>query len=427
MLKQLAVSDLTPGMMVTRVIEQSGPVKIRKVGFIRSPDMIKGLTEMGVILVEVNLDESLNVELEDEALVAAETLGDKNEAVSTKTATQRLVASNKQIADVDRQLSQQFHRSLFLPAVDQMPSKWTLYGKPYALLFVYVAIGLFIGGVFTYTIKTLTNQSQTIVTKPQNEGAFVASNTSAKSGKQVNTDDASSEDTTIATEDKVIGPKVDVTGDTSDLTADKANAENLSSLDPVPAQGQQTLNGSSNVQNSNSVNEQQLVNGVLLEKGQQLLGYQGTDDTNSEVDNNNEAIANNSPQNNNSNVADNSQNLEEDAIINSELFRRIQRVAKDVDSQPTEPVPELLSVTDLNDLPRIDQISPALLTQMPAMSFSAHMYASNPQDRWVRVNSARLGEGDTIANKVLLKRIESEKVVLEYKGTEFTMDALSDW
>jgi len=27
----------------------------------------------------------------------------------------------------------------------------------------------------------------------------------------------------------------------------------------------------------------------------------------------------------------------------------------------------------------------------------------------------------------VLKRIDSEKVVLEYKGNEFTMNALSDW
>lgn len=420
MLKQLAVSELTPGMMVTRVIEQSGPVKIRKVGFIRSPDMIKGLKEMGVTLVEVNLDESLNVELETEESVGVDAPGSKNEAVSNKTATQRLVASNKQIADVDRQLSQQFHRSLFLPAVDQMPSKWTLYGKPYALLLAYVAVGLFIGGVSTYTIKALTTQSQTIVTEPQTEGAIIVSRPSDEIiDEQVTTDNVPKENAANSIDAQVKTPKIELDVDKSDVIADNASPESSNSA-------QSTVDDSSNTQSPETVVEQQLVNGVLLEEGQQLLGYQGTEDTNSEMSNN-DAIANNSPQNNNTSLTDNSQTSDEDAIVNSELFRRIQRVAEDVDSQPTEPVPELLRVTDLNDLPRIDQLSPALLTQMPAMSFSAHMYASNPQDRWVRVNSTRLGEGDIIANQVVLKRIESEKVVLEYKGTEFTMNALSDW
>ena len=32
MLKQVPVSELVPGMMVTQIITQSGPVKIRKLG-----------------------------------------------------------------------------------------------------------------------------------------------------------------------------------------------------------------------------------------------------------------------------------------------------------------------------------------------------------------------------------------------------------
>jgi general secretion pathway protein B len=424
MLKKLAVSELSPGMMVTRVVEQSGPVKIRKVGFIRSPDMIKGLKEMGVTLVEVNLDESLNVEFEAETLDSNEVLGNKTEAVSTKTATQRLVASNKQIADVDRQLSQQFHRSLFLPAVDQMPSKWTLYGKPYALLFAYVVVGILIGSVSAYTIKSLSTSSQAIVAKPQIDDASLVSSLSGEGAdRQLNTDETVNEKATKPTETESTTEKSLVSDDRNESTIASQNTEDSSNVNVIPLQSTPTASEENNVSDIESNNEQRLVNGVQLEEGQQLLGYQGS----SEESNNNSTSQNSDTQNNDTNIVDNGQSVDEDAIINSELFRRIQRVAEDVDNQPTEPVPELLKVTDLNELPRIDQLSPALLTQMPAMSFSAHMYASNPQDRWVRVNSARLGEGDTIANKVLLKRIESEKVVLEYKGTEFTMNALSDW
>lgn len=428
MLKQIAVSELTPGMMVTRVVEQSGPVKIRKVGFIRSPDMIKGLKEMGVTLVEVNLDESLNVEFEAETLDSSEVVGNKTEAVSTKTATQRLVASSKQIADVDRQLSQQFHRSLFLPAVDQMPSKWTLYGKPYALLVAYVVVGLLIGSVSTYTIQSLSTSSQVIVSEPQKQGAAFDSSPSMEvASEQINSDNASSRIENSPTEAENITDEGVVADTDSKAIIAAQRTDDLNNANVLPQQEPSTENKvNSAVVEEESVNEQSLVNGVLLEEGQQLLGYQGTDDAISESSNNN-ASQNSSEQSNNTNIVDSGQSVDEDAIINSELFRRIQRVAEDVDSQPTEPVPELLRVTDLNELPRIDQLSPAILTQMPAMSFSAHMYASNPQDRWVRVNSTRLGEGDTIANKVLLKRIESEKVVLEYKGTEFTMNALSDW
>ena len=52
MLKVFNVSELQPGMLVSRVVSQHGPVKIRKIGMIRSPEMVKGLTNMGVTEVE---------------------------------------------------------------------------------------------------------------------------------------------------------------------------------------------------------------------------------------------------------------------------------------------------------------------------------------------------------------------------------------
>ena len=56
MLKVIPIKELQPGMMITRVVEQNGPVKIRKVGLVRSEDMITGLAEMGVLTVEIILN-----------------------------------------------------------------------------------------------------------------------------------------------------------------------------------------------------------------------------------------------------------------------------------------------------------------------------------------------------------------------------------
>lgn len=407
MFKQVAVSDLQTGMMVTKVIEQSGRVRIRKVGFIRSPEMITGLKEMGVISVEVDLEQSLNVEFEKPNESANNEVQDEN--TDKTTATQQLVASDKQIADVDRQLSQQFHRSLFMPAVEQMPSKWVLYGKPYALLFTYVVLGLFIGGGTSYLIADINESPKTVLTdtvksETSNKEKLAGSEQSINNAEELTSDDS-------------LG-----TNKESEIAAKTIQETSIANNDDKNKQDTLPTEQSKSVNNVNEVNEQtsaplQLVNGVLLEEGQTVLGYNGSNDKVEDSKQNESAI-------NESKVQD---IISGNEIVNSDLYRRIQRAAKDVDEQPNEPKPETLKVTNLNDLPRIDQLSAALLTQMPAMRFSAHMYASNPQDRWVRVNSRRLGEGDIIANDVILKRIESEKVVLEYKGKEFTMNALSDW
>ena len=153
----------------------------------------------------------------------------------------------------------------------------------------------------------------------------------------------------------------------------------------------------------------------MLEEGQRVLGYNG------------EALSTPSVEQSTStrNVPNTTSSRGD--LAGAELLRKIQEAAQAVDSQATEPLRDPVVSTEVNDIVRIDQLSPAMLTQMPEMSFSAHMYASDPRDRWVRVNSRRLGEGDFIAEDLMLKRIDPELVILSFRGTDFSMNALSDW
>lgn len=75
----------------------------------------------------------------------------------------------------------------------------------------------------------------------------------------------------------------------------------------------------------------------------------------------------------------------------------------------------------------VAQLPEHILVQLPAMVFSAHMYSSTDEDRWVRVNNRRLQEGDRIDSNVNIVRIEPQYVVLSFRGYEFRMAALTDW
>lgn len=420
MFKIYSVAELAPGMMVSKVLEQHGPVKIRKVGMIRSQDMIKGLSEMGVTQVEVDLSQSLGLE-DDEQNQAPEIKAtakgtDVHEAVD-KTATQRLVASNKRVADVDRQLSQQFHRSLFLPAVEQMPSKWSLYGKPYAILALCIAVGFCVG--LTLSASAVHGSSWFF---GSNE-VLVETNANAeklKAKPESNTEQAQKVQSEV---------EESRTETQSDEAQSEAPTEQM--LAPQQEKVQETVNVAAQVPAKQEEPPALVsINGVIVEEGQQVLGYQNPSSSPAKPQ---VPISNNNTASNRANTKPIQGNPSAASVVSSEdLLRRIQEAANDIDnrgsSEPELYEPERATqARNYNDVPRIDQLSPAVLTQMPGMSFSAHMYASNPIDRWVRVNGKRLGEGDFISDELQLLRIEPDRVILSFKGDDFRMNALSDW
>lgn len=114
--------------------------------------------------------------------------------------------------------------------------------------------------------------------------------------------------------------------------------------------------------------------------------------------------------------------------VSPELLARFNAAIEALDTQSTsEPQTPEPEVTVHNELPRVDQLPVRLMTRLPTMNFSAHMYASRPRDRWVRVNGVQASEGDWIDGKVQIVNIEAQKVVLSFEDTLFTMAALTDW
>ncbi|WP_438864504.1 general secretion pathway protein GspB [Neptunicella sp.] len=112
--------------------------------------------------------------------------------------------------------------------------------------------------------------------------------------------------------------------------------------------------------------------------------------------------------------------------ISPELLEKFSQAVAEVGStkiaeDPAIPEPEKV------DVPRIDQLPAWVLKELPAMSFSAHMYASEPQERWVTLNGAEIHEGEWINQNLQLERITPQQVILNYKGQQFSMNALTDW
>ena len=63
---------------------------------------------------------------------------------------------------------------------------------------------------------------------------------------------------------------------------------------------------------------------------------------------------------------------------------------------------------------------------LPSLIFDQHIYTSDGES-WVKVNGRDRYEGDTISTGLILNHIYAQKVILTFKGEQFSLPALSTW
>lgn len=75
----------------------------------------------------------------------------------------------------------------------------------------------------------------------------------------------------------------------------------------------------------------------------------------------------------------------------------------------------------------IRSLDSQLQQQIPSLRFEAHVYATSPGQRWVKVNGKTLQEGQWVTADIRLREITPQYVLLEFGQQLFSMAALSDW
>ena len=332
-------------MVIVKVTKQNGPHKIRKSGLVTSVEMITGLAEMGV--QELKIDPQQTVEIEQTVPRSS-----KSKTPKRKSRTQQLLESD----DFSRQeaedgLSDQFNRSLFLPSVQELPSRWHYYSKRIATIVLIMFGGFALGwSVSNYHLWHIVQQENVVETENK-----------SKEFEQVSTSKNTSETNEVA-----IIPQ-----------------------EPAPPKLQlQTLDSQASFDSVLQKNEEPTLKSDIVPD---IIEF--------------EAPANISP----------------------ELLKRFEQAISQLDSEP-EPEQQFIDRrSEVSDVPRIDQLPAWVMTELPNMAFSAHMYASDKADRWVRVNGNRLVEGDVIDGKVRIIDIAPQHLILVYQNHEFSMAALTDW
>lgn len=332
---KLNIDQLKPGMVIVQVVAQNGPVKIRKSGLVTSMDMVLGLAEMGVQTVEIDPEQTVEIE----------------SPVVEKSQTQKLLERDYSVASkLDHSLSEQFNRSLFLPSVQDIPNVWQYYGKQLFVAALVLAGGFGIGW--------------SAANYPSWLSAFT---------------EPAAEQLPVQRIDTPSAPPV----------AENTQAVQQSQTAPTPASESAEME---QAEEQFIVLGQQPQEPVLLEQGE--------------------------PQ---------TQPQTPTANISPELLKRFEEAVAAVDQSPEPADVYQTDVVSMSDVPKIHELPANILTRLPSMAFSAHMYASEDEKRWVRVNGMRVSEGEYVEDGLQVVKIEPQHVVMAFRGEEFVMAALTDW
>ncbi|MFN1551544.1 general secretion pathway protein GspB [Vibrio natriegens] len=65
--------------------------------------------------------------------------------------------------------------------------------------------------------------------------------------------------------------------------------------------------------------------------------------------------------------------------------------------------------------------------RLPALNLQTHMYASDSQRRWVKINNVEYHQGDVVDGQVTLKEIQPQAVIVEFEGEQIRIPALYEW
>ncbi|PFG45289.1 type II secretion system protein B [Vibrio sp. ES.051] len=65
--------------------------------------------------------------------------------------------------------------------------------------------------------------------------------------------------------------------------------------------------------------------------------------------------------------------------------------------------------------------------RLPALNLQTHMYASDVNRRWVKINNIEYHQGDIVDGQVTLKEIQPQAVIVEFQGEQIRIPALYEW
>ena len=112
--------------------------------------------------------------------------------------------------------------------------------------------------------------------------------------------------------------------------------------------------------------------------------------------------------------------------VSDDLLARFQNAIDETEQESSSD-----NSTDRNEIvevavPALSDMPAWVQNDLPSLSFEQHIYASDGES-WVKVNGRDRYAGDNISGELVLNHIYAQKVILTFKGEQFSLPALSTW
>lgn len=107
--------------------------------------------------------------------------------------------------------------------------------------------------------------------------------------------------------------------------------------------------------------------------------------------------------------------------------RSAAEVVSDYEERPAEDFVRSVPAPHTSYLPQLQELPASMQRRVPDMSFSSHMYSSEPRFRSIIINGKRLKEGHYLSDEIRVQEITDKGVILSLDGTPFEVDVLGQW
>lgn len=84
-------------------------------------------------------------------------------------------------------------------------------------------------------------------------------------------------------------------------------------------------------------------------------------------------------------------------------------------------------VSSGSSLPLLSELPLSDIYWVPDMSYEMHIYASEPSERWIRVNGKTLAEGEALIDDLVLLEIRQDQIIWQGNSRRFAQNALKDF
>ncbi|AZG74314.1 general secretion pathway protein GspB [Shewanella livingstonensis] len=97
-----------------------------------------------------------------------------------------------------------------------------------------------------------------------------------------------------------------------------------------------------------------------------------------------------------------------------------QSANQQVTQEKLDPIPRPSN----QQIPKYGDLPASIQLQVPEFNINAHVYSSEPNNRWLNVDGVELQQGGMIKNKLTIIEIRPRDIVLEINGEQFRVPAI---